>query len=94
MFVEPHNGTRSHATFRVGVGVDTAGRVASMNVHEAAVADPSFLGRLIGRDLGSSFEIDHGDLRGVAGHTTKSQLVASGAREALLFMQLALGRRS
>jgi hypothetical protein len=96
MFIEPHGGGYAHAGFEVAVGVDPHGRVATLSVSGAPtreLAADAFLDQLRGRSLASSFQVDGEELRPVAGFARDSQLVASAAREALLFMKLALGRQ-
>jgi hypothetical protein len=95
MFVRPHGGGYSHATFEVGVAVDPAGRIATLSVSRAPVPElgaGAFVDQLRGRSLASAFEVGSDDLRPVPDHAHQSQLVASAAKEALLFMKLALGR--
>lgn len=81
----------------VGVGVDLAGRIDRVRLYDyrgnAALTKDEFLQQLHGRTLASNFVIDSEGLVSVEDEVEESQLVATAAQEALLFMHVALGRR-
>lgn len=81
----------------VGVGVDLAGRVDRIRLFDyrgdAALTRDDFLRQLRGRTLGSSFDMGSDGLVPMGSEPEESQLVATAAYEALLFMHVALGRR-
>lgn len=84
-------------SLEVGVGVDLAGRVDRVRLYDyrgdAALTEDDFLRQLRGRTLASSFAMDTEGLVSIEDEPEESQLVATAAQEALLFMQVALGRR-
>jgi len=84
-------------SLEVGVGVDLAGRVDRVRLYDyrgdAALTKDDFLRQLRGRTLASSFAMDTEGLVSIEDEPEESQLVATAAQEALLFMQVALGRR-
>lgn len=84
-------------SLEVGVGVDLAGRVDRVRLYDyrgdAALTKDDFLRQLCGRTLASSFAMDTEGLVSIEDEPEESQLVATAAQEALLFMQVALGRR-
>lgn len=81
----------------VGVGVDLAGRVDRVHIYnyrgDAALTKDDFLRQLHGRTLTSSFVMGTDGLTAIEDEPEESQLVATATQEALLFMQVALGRR-
>lgn len=81
----------------VGVGVDLAGRIDRVRLYgyrgNEALTKDDFLQQLHGRTLASSFVIDTEGLASIEDEVEESQLVATAAQEALLFMKVALGRR-
>ena len=84
-------------TLEVGIGVNAEGRINRIKVYDyrgnLALTQDSFLNQLRGRELASNFTMGRGDLVAVAGEPEESQLVGNAAREALLLMKVALGRR-
>ena len=84
-------------SLEVGIGVDLAGRVDRVRLYDyrgdAALTKDDFLRQLRGRTLASSFAMDTEGLVSIEDEPEESQLVATAAQEALLFMQVALGRR-
>ena len=105
MFVRPHvddpdlDGSHhrdGHAELEVGVGVDPDGAILGVDPYDVgdaeALLDPAFLDQLVGRTLGSSFEVGEG-IDPAAGYPESSQHVADAAQESLLYMRVALGPR-
>ncbi len=84
-------------TLEVGVGVNAEGKINRIKVYDyrgnVALTQDDFLGQLRGRDLGSNFLMGREGLTPVATEPDESQLVGNAAREALLLMKVALGRR-
>ncbi|MEZ4448605.1 MAG: hypothetical protein R3B09_03925 [Nannocystaceae bacterium] len=84
-------------TLEVGIGVGAEGKINRIKVYDyrgnVELAGDSFLNQLRDRTLDSNFAIGGRDLVGVDGEPEESQLVANAAREALLLMKIALGRR-
>jgi hypothetical protein len=80
----------------VGVGVDVTGRVDRVRLFDyrgnTALTRDEFLRQLHGHTLGSSFVMGSDGLIPVDDEPEESQLVATAAFEALLFMHVALGR--
>lgn len=84
-------------TLEVGIGVNAEGKINRIKVYDyrgnVALAQNAFLDQLRGRDLSSNFTMNRGGLVAVSGEPEESQLVGNAAREALLLMKVALGRR-
>ncbi|MCA9658705.1 MAG: hypothetical protein KC486_10195 [Myxococcales bacterium] len=84
-------------TLEVGIGVNAEGKINRIRVYDyrgnVNLTKEDFLGQLRGRTLGSDFTMGKDGLVGVDGEPEESQLVANAAREALLLMKVALGRR-
>ena len=84
-------------TLEVGIGVNAEGKINRIKVYDyrgnVELTKGAFLDQLRGHTLSSNFTIDSGGLKGVAGEPEESQLVSNAAREALLLMKVALGRR-
>jgi hypothetical protein len=84
-------------TLEVGVGVGAEGKINRIKVYDyrgnIALAQDTFLNQLRGRELGSNFTMGKAGLGPVDGEPEESQLVGNAAREALLLMKVALGRR-
>lgn len=84
-------------TLEVGIGVGAEGKINRIKVYDyrgnVELAGDTFLNQLRGRTLDGNFTIGSGGLIGVDGEPEESQLVANAAREALLLMKVALGRR-
>ncbi|MCA9634521.1 MAG: hypothetical protein KC420_00615 [Myxococcales bacterium] len=84
-------------TLEVGIGVDAAGKINRIRVYDyrgnVELTKETFLNQLQQRTLGDNFAMDGRDLKAVEGEPEESQLVANAAREALLLMKVALGRR-
>jgi len=84
-------------TLEVGIGVDASGKINRIKVYDyrgnIELTKEAFLDQLRGRTLASNFTIAKGGLKGVEGELEESQLVSNAAREALLLMKVALGRR-
>ncbi|WP_096329058.1 hypothetical protein [Nannocystis exedens] len=84
-------------TLEVGIGVNAEGKISRIKVYDyrgnVALAQDAFLNQLRGRELDSNFKMGVGGLVAVAGEPEESQLVGNAAREALLLMKVALGRR-
>lgn len=84
-------------TLEVGVGVNAEGKINRIKVYDyrgnLELTQDRFLAQLQGRTLGSNFLMGRDHLEAVSGEPEESQLVANAAREALLLMKVALGRR-
>lgn len=84
-------------TLEVGIGVNAEGKINRIRVYDyrgnIALTQDTFLNQLRGRELTSNFNMGRGGLAPVAGEPEESQLVSNAAREALLLMKVALGRR-
>jgi hypothetical protein len=88
-------------TLEVGIGVDATGAINRIKVYDyrgdVRLTEPAFLDQLKGRKLADNWTMGRGQgraaLRPVPGEPEESQLVAFAGREALLLMQVALGRR-
>ena len=84
-------------TLEVGIGVNASGKINRIKVYDyrgnIELTKGAFLDQLEGNTLTSNFTINSGKLKGVEGEPEESQLVANAAREALLLMKVALGRR-
>lgn len=101
IFIDPRTKPKildgSIVTLEVGIGVDANGRVSRVRVYDyrgdVRLTKRKFLDQLKGRTLSSRFSVGKGGLRPVRGEEEESQLVANAAREALLLMKVALGRR-
>lgn len=81
----------------VGIGVDSAGRIARVRLFEyrgsRALTEDAFLRQLEGRRLGDSFAVGPDEeIKPVEDEPLESQLVANAAHEALYLMKVALGR--
>lgn len=100
-FIDPRSRPRivdgAILVLEVGVGVDLAGRIDRVRLYDyrgdAALTQDDFLRQLRGRTLASSFVMGTTGLIPIESEPEESQLVATAAHEALLFMQVALGRR-
>lgn len=84
-------------TLEVGIGVNAEGKINRIKVYDyrgnLALTQDAFLNQLRNRELSSNFTMGRGGLVGVEGEPEESQLVGNAAREALLLMKVALGRR-
>jgi hypothetical protein len=84
-------------TLEVGIGVNAEGKINRIKVYDyrgnLALTQDTFLNQLRNRELSSNFTMGRGGLVGVEGEPEESQLVGNAAREALLLMKVALGRR-
>lgn len=84
-------------TLEVGIGVNAGGKINRIKVYDyrgnLALTQDAFLGQLRGRDLDGNFTMGRDGLKAVEGEPEESQLVGNAAREALLLMKVALGRR-
>lgn len=84
-------------TLEVGIGVNAEGKINRIKVYDyrgnLALTQDTFLNQLRNRELSSNFTMGRGGLVGVEGEAEESQLVGNAAREALLLMKVALGRR-
>lgn len=84
-------------TLEVGVGVGAEGKINRIKVYDyrgnIALTQDAFLNQLRGRELASNFAMGKAGLVPVDGEPEESQLVGNAAREALLLMKVALGRR-
>lgn len=84
-------------TLEVGIGVDARGKIDRIRVYDyrgdVRLTEAAFLDQLEGRGLDSEFRMGHDGLTAVPGEPEESQLVANAGREALLLMQVALGRK-
>lgn len=84
-------------TLEVGIGVNAAGQINRIKVYDyrgnLELAKEAFLGQLRGKVLDSNFTMGKDGLAAVAAEPEESQLVGNAAREALLLMKVALGRR-
>jgi len=84
-------------TLEVGIGVNAAGKINRIKVYDyrgnLELTKDSFLTQLRDKTLESEFTMGKGGLVAVVGEPEESQLVSNAAREALLLMKVALGRR-
>lgn len=84
-------------TLEVGIGVNAEGKINRIKVYDyrgnLELTKDAFLTQLRDRTLDSNFAMGQGGLVAVEGEPEESQLVANAAREALLLMKVALGRR-
>ncbi len=84
-------------TLEVGIGVNAGGKINRIKVYDyrgnLALTQDTFLDQLRGRELDSNFTMGTGGLTPVSAEPEESQLVSNAAREALLLMKVALGRR-
>jgi hypothetical protein len=84
-------------TLEVGIGVGADGKINRIKVYDyrgnLELTKDTFLNQLRGRTLESSFTMGKDGLVAVAAEPEESQLVGNAAREALLLMKVALGRR-
>lgn len=81
----------------VGIGVNAGGQINRIKVYDYRgnidLTKDGFLGQLRGKVLDSNFTMGKDGLTPVAAEPEESQLVGNAAREALLLMKVALGRR-
>lgn len=84
-------------TLEVGIGVGADGKINRIKVYDyrgnIELTRDTFLNQLRGRTLESNFAMGKDGLVAVAAEPEESQLVGNAAREALLLMKVALGRR-
>jgi hypothetical protein len=84
-------------TLEVGIGVNAAGKINRIKVYDyrgnLELTKDTFLTQLRDRTLESEFAMGSAGLVAVVGEPEESQLVSNAAREALLLMKVALGRR-
>ena len=84
-------------TLEVGIGVNAAGKINRIKVYDyrgnLELTKDAFLDQLRERTLDSNFTMGKDGLTAVAAEPEESQLVGNAAREALLLMKVALGRR-
>lgn len=81
----------------VGVGIGLGGRVDRVRCYDdrgdVALTKDDCLRQLRARTLASSFVMGIDGLMAIEDEPEESQLVATAAQDALIFMQVALGRR-
>jgi len=84
-------------TLEVGIGVNAAGKINRIKVYDyrgnLELTQDAFLGQMRDRALDSNFTMGKAGLTPVPAEPEESQLVGNAAREALLLMKVALGRR-
>ena len=84
-------------TLEVGIGVNAAGKINRIKVYDyrgnLELTKESFLDQLRDKTLDSNFVMGKDGLSAVVSEPEESQLVGNAAREALLLMKVALGRR-
>lgn len=84
-------------TLEVGIGVSAAGKIDRIKVYDyrgnLELTQDAFLAQMRAKTLDSNFTMGKGGLVAVAAEPEESQLVGNAAREALLLMKVALGRR-
>jgi hypothetical protein len=101
IFIDPRTKPKILAggilTLEVGIGVNAAGKINRIKVYDyrgnLELTKESFLDQLRDRTLESNFVMGKDGLDAVAAEPEESQLVGNAAREALLLMKVALGRR-
>ena len=101
IFIDPRTKPKILAggilTLEVGIGVNAAGKINRIKVYDyrgnLELTKESFLDQLRDRTLDSNFVMGKDGLGAVASEPEESQLVGNAAREALLLMKVALGRR-
>lgn len=101
IFIDPRTKPKILAggilTLEVGIGVNAAGKINRIKVYDyrgnLELTKESFLDQLRDRTLDSNFVMGKDGLEAVAAEPEESQLVGNAAREALLLMKVALGRR-
>lgn len=101
IFIDPRTKPKILAggilTLEVGIGVNAAGKINRIKVYDyrgnLELTKESFLDQLRDKTLESNFVMGKDGLGAVASEPEESQLVGNAAREALLLMKVALGRR-
>lgn len=101
IFIDPRTKPKILAggilTLEVGIGVNAAGKINRIKVYDyrgnLELTKETFLDQLRERTLDSNFTMGKDGLTAVAAEPEESQLVGNAAREALLLMKVALGRR-
>ena len=101
IFIDPRTKPKILAggilTLEVGIGVNAAGKINRIKVYDyrgnLELTKESFLDQLRDKTLDSNFVMGKDGLSAVASEPEESQLVGNAAREALLLMKVALGRR-
>ena len=101
IFIDPRTKPKILAggilTLEVGIGVNAAGKINRIKVYDyrgnLELTKDAFLDQLRDRTLDSNFAMGKDGLDAVAAEPEESQLVGNAAREALLLMKVALGRR-
>lgn len=101
IFIDPRTKPKILAggilTLEVGIGVNAAGKINRIKVYDyrgnLELTKEAFLDQLRDRTLDSNFVMGKDGLDAVATEPEESQLVGNAAREALLLMKVALGRR-
>ena len=84
-------------TLEVGIGVNAGGKINRIKVYDyrgnLELTQDAFLNQMRDRTLDSNFTMGKAGLVAVPAEPEESQLVGNAAREALLLMKVALGRR-
>ena len=101
IFIDPRTKPKILAggilTLEVGIGVNAAGKINRIKVYDyrgnLELTKESFLDQLRDKTLDSNFVMGKDGLSAVVSEPEESQLVGNAAREALLLMKVALGRR-
>jgi hypothetical protein len=101
IFIDPRTKPKILAggilTLEVGIGVNAAGKINRIKVYDyrgnLELTKENFLDQLRDRTLDSNFAMGKDGLTAVVAEPEESQLVGNAAREALLLMKVALGRR-
>jgi len=101
IFIDPRTKPKILAggilTLEVGIGVNAAGKINRIKVYDyrgnLELTKESFLDQMRDKTLDSNFIMGKDGLSAVDSEPEESQLVGNAAREALLLMKVALGRR-
>ena len=101
IFIDPRTKPKILAggilTLEVGIGVNASGKINRIKVYDyrgnLELTKESFLDQMRDRTLDSNFTMGKDGLSAVGSEPEESQLVGNAAREALLLMKVALGRR-
>jgi hypothetical protein len=101
IFIDPRTKPKILAggilTLEVGIGVNASGKINRIKVYDyrgnLELTKESFLDQMRDRTLDSNFTMGKDGLSAVTSEPEESQLVGNAAREALLLMKVALGRR-